>query len=251
MNIYIVAHKEVDIPNVDGYTPIQVGDKEDIFSLRDNQGENISKKNQSFCELTAAYWIWKNTNDLITGLVHYRRFFVKKILKFSQSDILDEKKIKRILRKYDLIVPQPLYLFHNNVYNHYKKIYHIEDYEKCGEIIKKKYPEYYETFKEVSNSHELVACNMMITSHDIFAEYHKWLFDILFELEECTDVSDYDDYNKRLYGFISERLFTVWIKKNKQYKIKYCPVINIENQHNTKEYIFNQMRKICLKFMGN
>ena len=43
------------------YLPVQVGaeKKESLGYARDNEGENISKKNPNYCELTGLYWAWK------------------------------------------------------------------------------------------------------------------------------------------------------------------------------------------------
>ena len=38
-----------------------------------------------------------------------------------------------------------------------------------------------------------------------------WLFDILFKYEEETNLADYKDYQERIFGFLSERLITLWI----------------------------------------
>ena len=80
------------------------------------------------------------------------------------------------------------------------------------------------------SNHSFYACNMFITSKKIFNEYYKWCFDILFELEKRTDISDYDNYNKRIYGFMSERLFNVWLNYHKELKKKEMPVYNTDKK---------------------
>lgn len=56
----------------------------------------------------------------------------------------------------------------------------------------------------------------------IIEKREQWLFDILFTLEKRIDLSEYDDYNKRVFGFLSERLFTVWPDYNREkYKVYY------------------------------
>ena len=41
----------------------------------DNQGDNISARNKSYCELTTQYWAWKNQEADYYGFCHYRRIF--------------------------------------------------------------------------------------------------------------------------------------------------------------------------------
>ena len=55
---------------------------------------------------------------------------------------------------------------------------------------------------------------MIYTSKDIFDSYSKWLFDILFEVEKRVDITNRDTYQKRIFGFLSERLLKVWVQKN-------------------------------------
>ena len=230
VTIYVVSHKPATFPENKIYKPIQVGTKEKFTEIRDNTEENISTKNPNFCELTAAYWIWKNDKSDITGLTHYRRYFFKNKNTNSIKDILDEKDIKNILNEYDIIVPETERIVKYSVKGAYAKFHHGEDFDKCREIIFEKYPEYLEAFDKVANGRKLYLYNMFISKKEIFNDYYKWLFDILLELENRVDITNYSDYDKRIYGFLSERLFRVWLEKNNNLKIKEMPVYNTEQK---------------------
>ena len=232
VKVYIATHKKANLPELKEYVPIQVGaeGKEKLGYITDNTGENISNKNPNFCELTATYWIMKNDNSDIVGLTHYRRYFFNNIFSNSFKNIIHKEKIIKILNNYDIIVPKK-YKLGVTVEKQYSQIHNIEDLMKCGEIIKNKNPEYSEAFDKVLKKRKIYTYNMFISRKKIFDDYYKWLFDILFEAEKIIDISNYDNYNKRVYGFLSERLFNVWIEKNKDnLKIKEMPVYNSEEK---------------------
>ena len=76
--MYIITHKKFDIPQgADGFSVLQVGaaNNGELGYLRDDSGENISKMNPYFCELTGMYWLWKNVKEDYVGICHYRRYF--------------------------------------------------------------------------------------------------------------------------------------------------------------------------------
>lgn len=60
--------------------PIEVGAANRsnfIYPTKDNKGDNISKENPYFGELTGLYWIWKNykfSDDYIVGFCHYNKY---------------------------------------------------------------------------------------------------------------------------------------------------------------------------------
>ena len=71
---------------------------------------------------------------------------------------------------------------------------------------------------------------MMVMKKPLFDDYCAWLFDILFELEKRLDISAYSAYDRRVFGFVAERILDVYIDAR---KIKYAelPVLNLESQH--------------------
>ena len=81
IKVFICAHKEVPLPQHLYFLPIQAGAAlhNHINGYQpDDEGDNISKKNPHFCELTCHYWAWKNLDADYIGLAHYRRHFSMK-----------------------------------------------------------------------------------------------------------------------------------------------------------------------------
>lgn len=244
LEIYVATHKKFteDLPQY--YKPILVGsyNKEIKDYIRDDIGKSqISNKNENYCELTGLYWIWKNVNTDYIGLCHYRRYFKGKKNKF-----IDKEEVKDILKKYDIILPTR-WVYLKTVYDDYEKNHYIQDLELCKQIIEKEYPEYIKNFDRVMNRNYIYLYNMFICKKEIIDEYFKWLFDILEELEKMVDITNYDQYQKRIYGFLSERLFNVWLD-NKNYKIKERNVIKT-GESTIKQYII-RIKNIMKKIIG-
>ena len=249
IKIYIAIHKKCKLPNNDIYYPLQMGagikGRKDLCFEKDSTGDNISIKNPNYCELTGLYWMWKNSKCDIIGLVHYRRYFFDKIYYHKYENILKKDKINDYLKDYDFIVSKKVRIPFYTVEKQYDVMHHIEDYEMCRNILNEKYPDYVQSFDKISKRRYLYAFNMFISNKSLFDNYCKWLFDVLFELEKRVDISNYSDYDKRIFGFLSERLFNVWLDKN-NYKLKELYVYNIEENW-LKQLIINIIKKIFIR----
>jgi hypothetical protein len=240
VKILVATHKKYEFPKDPIYIPIQVGKSinTDLGYIGDNTGDNISEKNPNFCELTALYWAWKNLDVEYIGLVHYRRYFGKKTVWGSidkkKEDILNSNQLKRLLFKYDAILPKKRRYWIETNFSHYAHAHHKEDLIKAKEIILNKYPDYIPSFDIVMNRTYSHRFNMLIMKKDILDQYCQWLFDILFELENIIDISNYSKTQARVFGYISERLLDVWLEVNKV-NYKELPVLFIEKQNWVKK----------------
>ena len=249
MKIFTVCHKDIVFPRKKGYVPIAVGklseSEKSTIIYKDNQGDNISWKNSNYSELTALYWIWKNCAEDIVGLVHYRRFFANH---FLWKTVLSERRILEILESKDIIIPKARVmdvtgqLPDQTIWEHFEKWHNIDDLIQTREIIREKYPEYMDSFEEVCSKKTIWPYNMMICKKELFDEYCQWLFEILFELEKRVDITTYDWYQKRLFGFISERLLNVWVTYHRLQSVE-MPILNTALKRNKCFTIISKIRK--------
>ena len=227
--IYIVTHKRVDLPKLKGYRAIQVGDAADSFPgcLRDDTGDNITDKNANYCELTAMYWVWKNIDDPYKGLAHYRRYFGRRALSSRVEDILGYDALVHMLDGRDILVAKPA-VYHVNAREQLlMDCCTPETFGKLEASLEALNPEYMDAFRTFFASNRVSQYNMLFCRQALYDDYCAWLFPVLFRLEDQVDLTNANIYQKRLYGFLSERLLNVWILHNRL-SSKYLPVVSTE-----------------------
>ena len=248
LKIMVATHKKYWMPDDSVYVPIHVGkqDKEDIGYIGDNTGDNISKKNKNYCELTGIYWAWKNLKADYIGLCHYRRYFTNGNALSSKNKkrkILSSKDYEKILKECAIILPDKRKYYIETLASHYAHSHQKKDLDITKKIIQENHPQYATAMDMVLNRTWAHMFNMFVMRKDYFDLYCDWLFDILFELERRIDISKYDASEARVFGYISELLLDVWIETNK-FQYKEVNVSFIERQNWIKKGGIFLKRKI-------
>ena len=188
---------------------IQVGaslTNEVITEIRDNIGENISHKNRNYCELTAAYYAWKNSQAQYKGLCHYRRIF----------DVT-EKQISALLVEHEdvvVILPYPS-IHYPNISGQHERYVSETDWNAMLLAMKEVAPEYYEAYvTDISKQRFFYNFNMLIAKREVFDDYCKFLFSVLERTEELTTPKGWERAD-RFAGYLGENLTTIYFMKNR------------------------------------
>lgn len=255
IKILVVNHKPAYVPENQLLKPIQVGteltkNRLEGMAYYDNEGDNISDKNKSYCELTAIYWAWKNLDADYYGLFHYRRYlsfaadrsdnpYPGKAYSSVSSALteidLDEGRMRKLIEANDLIVPRKDdtrdTTGDTSIYEQYQNEHYIKDLDYCIAYIKKNYHDI-APFTDTLHGTKAYFCNMFIMKRDLFNEYCAFMFDVLENFEQNNDISGYNPQQYRVTGFIAERLTNVFlhyaIAKN-TYKVKELQIAYFEN----------------------
>jgi hypothetical protein len=257
------------MPKEDFFLPIQGGkaiSKIDLGIQGDDTGENISEKNFAFNETTVMYWAWKNIKKMYPnleyiGLAHYRRYFAMDDFYTACFDRRSDVVISKlpVMKSYDNIILSTLktndiilkrYSLDNILNDQYYIYHHSCDYHILKKIIKEMRIDYYDSFlRYFENNNEFIACNLFVAKYELFENYCQWLFPILFELEKRIDISNRTLHQKRAVSFLADRLFGLYMYRNK-FKVAYKPVFFIQenNEYSIKEWrLLRLSRKQKLK----
>ncbi len=261
LKVFVVYYKPAPLIKTEIFEPIQGGraisnspsragtfKPEEIEWLKNNMigddtGQNISELNRYFAEITALYWIYKNTSTPFVGMFQYRRYLsinnnanypmldfpsmrfrhlginhLKGFAKeFLHSLELEKKYILPWFITHDVLVSEPIKL---NAYEQYKEEHVISDLDKALNIIHQKYPHMYDFAIETLNSQEgFYPTNMFITRREILNNYASWLFSIILPLynEIKDELKTRDTEQKLAMAYLSERLFTVYFRYHQKY----------------------------------
>ncbi len=211
ITVYVAKHhrdrelKEA-VTYPDYFTPIQVGAALTdirVSDVTDDEGDNISKRNVNYSELSGLYWIWKNVlekgceKDYI-GLAHYRRF-----LSISQDDILRLKS-----NDIDVVLPYPM-PYEPNIEEHHKRYLKEDDWNGLLKAFREIHPEEITMMEKVLSQEYMCNYNIILAKAEVLKGYCEWLFPVLLRTEELS-IPKGSERSDRYIGYIGETLLTVY-----------------------------------------
>ena len=253
INIYVAVHKPATLYGDSCYRFIHVGADlhPEVYidgALKDNgNSDNISVKNDIYCELTGLYYLWKHVNDIeYIGFVHYRRFLAHKQFALQPNNvILTEQDYLNLLNKVDVVLTPPTKKYGERCgyFTIKEDIPEFCFYRLVKPSIARLFPEYLEAFEQEFITPTMSYGNIMACKKTLFNEYCEWLFAILFDVEQNLRNSPFN-VSAREMGYFSEYLLNVWIRK-KQLTVSYKPVCFI----NKRETLIDKTR-IYMQAMG-
>lgn len=240
--------------------------KTDLGILKDNDGPNISDRNKNFSELSVIYWLSQQPCSDYVGLMHYRRFFVppcpererRYVVKFWRRAILHKiglrkrgaigwryihcsdanrarkdaaslvPYLKEHLADYDAVLPTRTWISGMDMREQYAADHYVRDYDMFFEIMSELHPELRPSIEKLPHYKNLHFMNMFIFRREMFLDYSDKLFSTLFEMEKRIDLSGYNSYQARIYGFLSERfmgLYVDYLRSKGEFKLLELPVV--------------------------
>lgn len=243
--VVLATHKPCFIPKHKYLLPVHCGRAVTALSSRDskwmtahtigdNTGDNISTLNPYFCELTALYWVWKNYQiigdpDKI-GLCHYRRFFLD------------------IPQNADVIAP--VHIIRTSVLKQFQAYHNTHLLKQAIDNIQNK--DLKQSIEIYLNQNRGYFFNMFVMKKFYFFKYCEFIFPILFQIMNLSEWEKLDNYQKRIAGFIAERLtggFIFYLKNVEKVNFyETLPVIPFIKSDKMFKYQLNLQRKLYCNF---
>lgn len=240
--IIVCCHKQDVMAKQEPYLPVQVGhalSNQDLDIQADDEGENISAKNRNYCELTGMYWAWKNLKDVdVVGLCHYRRYFdfhhqcdrvmpetPFKTADFDRVDLSIPSDVIGALHDGEAYVAKPRF-YRDSLFSDYCIAHISDDIRTLENYIMTTQPEHIRRawFECMHRNCQLRHYSMFIMTWHDFDAYCSWLFSLLEKMEQRIDFSHYSPVQRRVFGYMAERLMNVWLLAN-HFKLHEQPVI--------------------------
>lgn len=217
VRIYTVYHG-TDIPHFSRgiYTSFDAGRTD---------GDNIARK-LTFEFLRAHYWVWKNPyrpEFEYVGFQHYRRWLGLSHLQFKDNGLtcVDDPDTFRSFSRNARFVPDELLDYDWIVARPWKFDRPIgEEYARCHikehwDVMLDEEPE----FKTLAaNEHRYNVCTTFVAKRNEFEKFMAFWWDLIQRIQARIDIPP-SGYQSRAIGFLSERIFSLWLKREKLRRI--------------------------------
>ncbi len=241
IRLFVCCHRQEQIPSHPLLAPVQVGTAlaPERFAgfLHDDEGENISAKNRSYCELTAQYWAWKNVQADYYGFFHYRRYLYPdpaarrpyKLARALEPGKLGYDGFGQLIEQYDLILPKA-----ENMYVPVREHYAAAPYHRgrdlalAEQIVLERCPEMEKAAQAYLGGTEQYFGNIYIMRRALFQDYCGWLFPILEAFDSRADTEGLSPQQMRVDGYLAERLLGIYARwRRPELKVLELPRVHL------------------------
>ena len=178
--------------------PIQAGAalaERSIADLHDDTGSNISRKNRMYCEMSAVYWIWKNTNHDWIGIEHYRRHLLIKP-EMLTDDI-------------DAIMPLP-YICYPNEMAQFLRFTTEDVKDALFRALEALHPDEFEDYKKILYGKYQYTYDLVCARKPVFDDYCSWFFEITEYMEENYSTEVPALVETRAFSYVAEVLTNLY-----------------------------------------
>jgi hypothetical protein len=163
----------------------------------DDEGANISQLNPFFCELTSVYWLMHNTAHDYVGNAHYRRKWADDDIENSEPGVL--------------YVSDPAY-FGCTLREQFFGGHSGFDAPAITISLAERglLPFSASEMEAVWNQKVFHGCEMVRGPRQLHSQFMNVMFDCLWPIwdEHCEEIKALEGYNRRMMGFVGERMMT-------------------------------------------
>lgn len=249
VRVLVAYHRPASLIKSDVFIPVHVGRAlitgENEFSynnrwlkanmIGDNTGDNISKLNMCYAELTAVYWAWKNYvrlgNPKYIGLMHYRRLMLFKDSS-SIEESLETSNVLEAIRGTDVCLLEKIGAYSKksgkymrDTASQYAEVHQEKDLNLLKRIVQEDYPDMVSALCAIFASAEISWKNIFVMKRELFMEYCSFCFGIMGRVERLCNWRSNKKEEQRVCGFLAEILLNIWLRhqedKGRGLKIKY------------------------------
>lgn len=189
--------------------------------VTDSVGDNVAHLGQTWAEMTAMYWVWKNVTGVdVVSFPHFRRYFwcfpsgpyfqgENFHIEPSEDNMAaltskaNVEEMLNILKYSDCIVPRRRY-FPMTVAEQYKRC-QLPDWELFCKGIALLGKEFEEALPWFDQSNSMHCYNMFVMPWKEFDEYMKILCTLL------NWLTGQRNYDKKIPAYLAERFLTIYL----------------------------------------
>lgn len=171
-----------------------------VADLRDDTGIHISGRNRMYCEMTAVYWIWKNTSHDWIGIEHYRRHLLVRP-EMLRDDI-------------DAIMPLPYICYPHEVAQLLR--FTTEDVlQALLKALQDLHPDQYGAYRKILYGRYQYTYNLVCARKYVFDNYCRWFFGITEYMEAMSDkIPEIKD--TRALSYVAEALTNLYFMHHQE-----------------------------------